>query len=56
LSFTILVKACMDHKSGLTTGGHDITIDIIEDDIGAGSLIVGSNLLKDEPANYNALS
>jgi hypothetical protein len=29
----ILVQACMDHKFGLTTGGHNIRIDIIENTI-----------------------
>ncbi len=31
-SFQALVKACMEHKFGLTTGGHNIRIDIIEND------------------------
>ena len=51
----ILVKACMDHKFGLTTGGHNIMIDIIENDIATQCLILGSNLIKDETAKYNAL-
>jgi hypothetical protein len=51
----ILVKACMDHKFGLTTGGHNIMIDIIENDIAAQCLTLGSNLIKDETAKYNAL-
>ena len=54
-SFKLLVKACMDHKFGLTTGGHNIMIDIIENDIAAQCLALGSNLLKDETAKYNAL-
>jgi hypothetical protein len=54
-SFSALVKACMEHKFGLTTGGHNIMIDIIENDIAAQCLILGSNLLKDETAKYNAL-
>jgi hypothetical protein len=54
-SFKVLVKACMDHKFGLTTGGHNIMIDIIENDIAAQCLTLGSNLLKDETAKYNAL-
>ena len=49
----ILVK-CMDHKFGLTTGGHNIMIDIIENDIAAQCLTLGSNLIKDETAKYNA--
>jgi hypothetical protein len=54
-SFKVLVKACVDHKFGLTTGGHNIMIDIIENDIAAQCLTLGSNLLKDETAKYNAL-
>jgi hypothetical protein len=50
----ILIKACMDHKFGLTTGGHNIMIDIIENDIRARCLTLGSNLIKDETAKYNA--
>ena len=53
-SLKVLVKACMDHKFGLTTGGHNIMIDIIENDIAAQCLALGSNLLKDETAKYNA--
>ena len=54
-NLAILLKACMDHKFGLTTGGHNITIDIIENDIAAQCLVLGSNLVKDETAKYNAL-
>jgi hypothetical protein len=45
-----LIKACMDHKSGITTGGHNISIDIIANEIDAGCLALASNLLKDENA------
>lgn len=51
----ILIKACMEHKSGLTTGGHNIMIDVIENDIAAQCLVLASNLIKDETAKYNAL-
>jgi hypothetical protein len=47
-----LVQACMDHKFGLTTGGHNIRIDIIENTIVAECLTLGSNLIKDETAKY----
>ena len=50
-----LVKACMEHKFGLTTGGHNIRIDIIENDIATACLVLGGNLLKDETAKYKAL-
>jgi len=45
----------MDHKFGLTTGGHNIMIDIIENDIAAQCLTLGSNLLKDETEKYNGV-
>ena len=54
-SFKILVKACIDHKFGLTTGGHNIMIDIIENDIATQCLTLGSNLLRDETKKYKAL-
>ena len=53
-SFKTLVKACIEHKQGLTTGGHNIMIDIIENDIVASCLILGNNLLHDETAKYKA--
>ena len=54
-NLAILLKACMAHMFGLTTGGHNITIDTIENDIAAQCLVLGSNLIKDETAKYNAL-
>jgi hypothetical protein len=54
-NFSMLTKACMEHKSGLTTGGHNIMIDIIENDIATQCLVLGANLLKEETAKYNAL-
>jgi hypothetical protein len=53
-SFKTLVKACIDHKFGLTTGGHNIMIDIIENDIATACLTLGNNLLRDETAKYIA--
>jgi hypothetical protein len=47
-----LIKACMDHKFGITTGGHNIMIDVIENDIRAGCLRLGSNLIKDETKRF----
>ena len=44
----ILVKACIDHKLSLTTGGHNIMIDVIENDIDGKCLALASNLLRDE--------
>jgi hypothetical protein len=54
-AFKTLFKACMDHKFGLTTGGHNIRIDIIENEIATACLVLGNNLLRDETAKYNAL-
>ena len=47
-----LIKACMDHKFGITTRGHNIMLDIIENDIRAGYLTLGSNLIKDETKGF----
>jgi hypothetical protein len=47
-----MIKACMDHKFGITTGGHNIMIDVIENDIRAGCLNLGSNLIKDETTRF----
>jgi hypothetical protein len=46
------IKACMDHKFGITTGGHNIMIDVIDNDIRAGCLNLGSNLIKDETTRF----
>jgi hypothetical protein len=54
VAFKALFKACLDHKFGLTTGGHNIMIDIIENDIATSCLILGNNLLKEETAKYTA--
>jgi hypothetical protein len=54
-SLKALVKSCIEHKHGLTTGGHNIRIDIIENDITTDCLILANNLIRDETAKYNAL-
>jgi hypothetical protein len=43
----------MDHKFGLTTGGPNIMIDIIENDIRADCLTLASNLI-DETTKHNS--
>jgi len=43
-----LIKACMDHKFGITTGGHNIMIDIIPNDIATACLKIGKTVLDDE--------
>ena len=47
-AFQAMVKACIDHKSSLTTGGHNIMIDIIPNDIAAACLKIGKTVLDDE--------
>jgi hypothetical protein len=50
--FQQLVKECIDHKSGITTGGHNIAIDIIPNQIAAACLDLGKRLLDEETAWY----
>lgn len=45
-----MVKACIDHKTGLTTGGHNIAIDIIPNEIAARCLEIGRGMLDEEIA------
>lgn len=47
-SFGAMMKACIDHKSNLTTGGHNIMIDVIENDTITACLTLGANVLRDE--------
>src|SRR6476661_8520174 len=42
-----LIKACMDHKFGITTGGHNIMNECIENHNSAGRPKLGSNLNKE---------
>lgn len=44
----ILMKACIEHKQSLTTGGHNIMIDVIENDIDGKCLAYAADLLRDE--------
>jgi len=43
-----MVKACIEHKSGLTPGGHNISTDTIPNDIAARCLEIGRKVLDDE--------
>ena len=43
-----LVKTCMTHKRSLTTGGHNIRIDMISNEIAASCLALVTNLLREE--------
>ena len=47
-AFQAMVKDCIDHKTNLTTGGHNIMIDIIPNDIAAACLKIGKGVLDDE--------
>lgn len=49
-SFEAMVKTCIDHKSNITTGGHNIMIDVIPNDIAAQCLTLGKKLLDEETA------
>lgn len=51
----MLVKACIEHKQALTTGGHNIMIDVIENDIDSKCLVLASNLLRDEIEELRSL-
>jgi hypothetical protein len=52
-SFEALVKSCIDYKFNLTTGGHNIAIDIIPNTIAADCLTMGTGLLEAETKRYN---
>ena len=43
-----VLKACKDHKQDVSTGGHNIMVDVIEDDVAAKCLALGANLLREE--------
>ncbi|MFA5900059.1 MAG: hypothetical protein WC829_13215 [Hyphomicrobium sp.] len=52
--FQHMIKACIDHKSDLTPGGHNIAIDIIPNGIATNCLQWGKRMLDDETAWYEA--
>ena len=47
-AFKAMVKDCIDHKTNLTTGGHNIMIDIIPNDIATACLNIGKTVLDNE--------
>ena len=49
-----LVKTCMNHKFSITTGGHNIRIGIINNEIAAACLTLAANLLRDETRQLTA--
>jgi hypothetical protein len=48
-----MVKACIDHKMNINTGGHNIYIDIIPNDVAAACLKLGKDVLDDETAWFD---
>jgi len=48
-----LIKSCIDHKWALTTGGHNIRLDIIPNEIAVACLDLGRSLLEKETAELN---
>jgi hypothetical protein len=48
-----MIKNCMNHKFSLTTGGHNIMINITENDIASDCLNWGSSLLNAEIKDFN---
>ena len=50
IHFKAMVKACMDHKWAVTTGGHNIGMDVTENRIAAACLQFGAKLLAEEIA------
>lgn len=49
-AFEAMVKACIDHKTNINTGGHNIMIDIIPNHVAAECLKIGKNVLDEEVA------
>jgi hypothetical protein len=49
-----LVKTCTKHKFSITTGGHNIRIDIINNEIPAACLTLAANLMRDETRQLTA--
>jgi len=52
-AFEAMVKACVDHKTNINTGGHNIYIDIIPNDVAALCLKLGKEVLDDETAWFD---
>jgi hypothetical protein len=49
-----LVKTCIEHKSAITTGGHNIYIDIISNQITTACLGLATNLMKAETQDFKS--
>ena len=52
-NFATMIKACIDHKMNINTGGHNIYIDIIPNDVAADCLKLGKDLLDQETAWFD---
>lgn len=50
--FEQMIKECIDHKSNITTGGHNIGTDIIPNDIATNCLDWGRRMMDEETAWY----
>lgn len=46
--FRTMMKSCIEHKLRLTTGGHNIMIDIIPNEIAGSCLEIGAQMLSNE--------
>jgi hypothetical protein len=44
-NFSTMVKACIDYKSNLTSGGHNVMTDIIPNAIAADCLTAGKKMI-----------
>ncbi|MFA6141228.1 MAG: hypothetical protein WC684_10935 [Hyphomicrobium sp.] len=52
-SLQAMVKACIDHKSNITNGGHNISTELIPNNIAAGCLTLGKKMLDEEVAWFS---
>jgi hypothetical protein len=46
-----MIKSCIDHKWDITTGGHNVRLDMVPNDIAADCLTLGRDLLIRETAS-----
>ena len=47
-SMKALVNDCISHKEGVSTGGHNVMVNVIENDIVAKCLDLGANVMREE--------
>ena len=53
-SLKALVNDCINHKQGVSTGGHNIMVNVIENDIISKCLDLGANVMREEIREINA--